>query len=75
MKNCKFSRLSTTGHWRADRAIWIGVRTATCTFSPVWALFSWLIIRIFQLVFSDGTVFFSHKKSAETVFQLIFQHK
>jgi hypothetical protein len=33
------------------------------------ALFIWLIIRLIQLVFSVGTVFFSHKKSANSVFQ------
>jgi hypothetical protein len=32
-------------------------------------LFIWLIIRIIQLIFSAGTVFFSHKKSANNVFQ------
>ena len=34
-----------------------------------------LIIRLFQLVFSAGTVFFSHNKSAGTVFQLVFSAK
>jgi hypothetical protein len=33
------------------------------------AIFIWLIIRLIQLVFSAGTVFFSHKKSANSVFQ------
>jgi hypothetical protein len=33
------------------------------------ALFIWLIIRLIQLVFSAGTVFFSHKKSGNSVFQ------
>jgi hypothetical protein len=33
------------------------------------ALFIWLIIRLIQFVFSAGTVFFSHKKSANSVFQ------
>jgi hypothetical protein len=33
------------------------------------ALFIWLIIRLIQLVFSAGTIFFSHKKSATSVFQ------
>jgi hypothetical protein len=33
------------------------------------ALFIWLIIRLIQLVFSAGTVFFFHKKSAISVFQ------
>jgi hypothetical protein len=33
------------------------------------ALFIWLIIRFIQLIFSAGTVFFSHKKSASSVFQ------
>jgi hypothetical protein len=37
------------------------------------ALFIRLIIRIFQLVFSVGTVFFSHNKSANNVFQLAYQ--
>jgi hypothetical protein len=32
-------------------------------------LFIWLIIRLIQLVFSAETVFFSHKKSANSVFQ------
>jgi hypothetical protein len=33
------------------------------------ALFIWLIIRPIQLVFSARTVFFSHKKSANSIFQ------
>jgi hypothetical protein len=33
------------------------------------AMFIWLIIRLIQLVFSAKTVFFSHKKSANSVFQ------
>jgi hypothetical protein len=33
------------------------------------ALFIWLIIRFIQLVFSAGTVFFSHKKSVNSIFQ------
>jgi hypothetical protein len=33
------------------------------------ALFIWLIICLIQLVFSAGTVFFSHKKSGNSVFQ------
>jgi hypothetical protein len=32
-------------------------------------LFIWLIIRLIQLIFSAGTIFFSHKKSADSVFQ------
>jgi hypothetical protein len=36
------------------------------------ALLIWLIIRLIQLVFSTGTVFFSHKKSANSVFQLAY---
>jgi hypothetical protein len=32
-------------------------------------LFIWLIIRLIQLVFSVETVFFSHKKSVNSVFQ------
>ena len=39
------------------------------------ALFAYLIIRLFQLVFSARTVFFSHNKSTETVFRLIFSAK
>ena len=39
------------------------------------ALFASLIIRIFQLVFSAGIVFFSHSKSAGTVFRLVFSAK
>jgi hypothetical protein len=35
----------------------------------IMALFIWLIIRLIQLVFSAETVFFSHKKSANNVFQ------
>jgi hypothetical protein len=38
------------------------------------ALFIRLIIRLFQLVFSAGTVFFSHNKSANNVFQPAYQH-
>jgi hypothetical protein len=33
-----------------------------------------LIIRLFQLVFSAKTVFFSHNKSANSVFQPAYQH-
>jgi hypothetical protein len=33
------------------------------------ALFIWLIIRLIQLVFSARTVFFSHEKSVNSVFQ------
>jgi hypothetical protein len=33
------------------------------------APFIWLIIHLIQLVFSAGTIFFSHKKSANSVFQ------
>jgi hypothetical protein len=32
-------------------------------------LFIWLIIRLIWLVFSAETVFFSHEKSANSVFQ------
>jgi len=39
------------------------------------ALFVSLIIRTFQLVFSAGTLFFSHNKSAGTVFRLVFSAK
>jgi hypothetical protein len=38
------------------------------------ALFIRLIIRLFQLVFSAETVFFSHNKSANSVFQPVYQH-
>jgi hypothetical protein len=37
------------------------------------ALFIQLIIRTFQLVFSVGTVFFPHNKSANDVFQPAYQ--
>jgi hypothetical protein len=37
------------------------------------SLFIRLIIRLFQLVFSAGTVFFSHNKSANSVFQPAYQ--
>jgi hypothetical protein len=36
------------------------------------ALFIWLIICLIQLVFSAGTVFFSHKKSTNNAFQLAY---
>jgi hypothetical protein len=32
------------------------------------ALFTWLIIRLIQLIFLAETVFFSHKKSTNSVF-------
>jgi hypothetical protein len=38
------------------------------------ALFIRLIIRLFQLVFSAVIVFFSHNKSANSVFQPAYQH-
>jgi len=38
-------------------------------------MFASLIIRLFQLVFSAGIVFFSHNKSAGTVFRLVFSAK
>jgi hypothetical protein len=41
---------------------------------PLMVLFIRLIIRIFQLVFSAGTVFFSHNQSANGVFQPAYQH-
>jgi hypothetical protein len=37
------------------------------------AMFIRLIIRLFQLVFSARTVFFSHNKSANSVFQPAYQ--
>jgi hypothetical protein len=37
------------------------------------SLFTWLIICLFHLVFSAGTVFFSHNKSANSVFQPAYQ--
>ena len=51
-------------NWRKDR------RGQLCK-----ALFACLIIRIFQLVFSAGTVFFSHNKSAETMFRFVLSAK
>jgi len=41
----------------------------------IMAMFACLIIRTFKLVFSVGTMFFSHDKSAETVFRLVFSAK
>jgi hypothetical protein len=38
------------------------------------ALFIWLIIRLFQFVFLAGTIFFSHIKSTNSVFQPAYQH-
>jgi hypothetical protein len=38
------------------------------------ALFIRLIIRLFQLVFSAGIIFFFHNKSANSVFQPAYQH-
>jgi hypothetical protein len=40
----------------------------------IMALFIRLIIRTFQFVFSVGTVFFFHNKSANSVFQPTYQH-
>jgi hypothetical protein len=37
-------------------------------------MFIRLIIRLFQLIFSAGTVFFSHNKSANSIFQPAYQH-
>jgi hypothetical protein len=49
------------------------VRERVCVFvcedKLFMALFIWLIIRLIQLVFLTGTVFFSHKKSANSIFQ------
>jgi hypothetical protein len=39
------------------------------SFRTMSVLFIWLIIHLIRLVFSAGTVFFSHKKSANGVFQ------
>ena len=39
------------------------------------AMFVCVIIRTFRLVFLAGTTFFSHNKSAGTVFQLVFSVK
>jgi hypothetical protein len=36
-------------------------------------MFIWLIIRLFQLVFLVGTVFFSHNKLANNIFQPAYQ--
>jgi hypothetical protein len=47
---------------------WLRVPSSTS------ALFIRLIIRLFQLVFLAGTVFFSHNKSANSVFQPAYQH-
>jgi hypothetical protein len=45
------------------------LRTANRCSASTSALFIWLIIRLIRLVFSAGTIFFSHKKSANSVFQ------
>jgi hypothetical protein len=49
-----------------------------CGVSPsqplIKAMFIRLIIRLFQLVFSVGAVFFSHNKSVNSVFQPDYQH-
>jgi hypothetical protein len=42
--------------------------------ADIMALFIWLIIRLFKLIFSAGTVFFSHNKSANNIFQPAYQH-
>jgi hypothetical protein len=40
----------------------------------IMALFIRLIIHLFQLVFLVGTIFFSHTKSVNNVFQPAYQH-
>jgi hypothetical protein len=57
-------------HWTQS---FLGAQTVTelCSWVSLisfMALFIWLIIRTFQLVFSVETVFFSHNKSANSVF-------
>jgi hypothetical protein len=54
----KFTTTATPGHF----------------FKQILALFIRLIIRLFQLIFLIGTVFFSHNKSANSVFQPAYQH-
>jgi hypothetical protein len=49
--------------------LYLHVQYFVVTHSCSMTLFIWLIIRLIQLVFSAGTVFFSHKKSANSVFQ------
>jgi hypothetical protein len=51
--------------WELNRAL---LWTDVCIELKM-VLFIWLIIRLIQLVFSAGTIFFSHKKSANSVFQ------
>jgi len=53
----------------------IGKSDRTKTYQNTMVIFTSLIIRLFQLVFSAGTVFFSHNKSAITVFLLVFSAK
>jgi hypothetical protein len=59
-------------------SFWVG--SAPCFYicehiqNATTVLFIRLIIRLFQLVFSVGTVFFSHNISANSVFQLAYQH-
>jgi hypothetical protein len=50
-----------------------GNRPSPCR-TKVQAPFIRLIIRIFQFVFLTGTIFFSHKKSVNSIFQPAYQH-
>jgi len=56
------------------RIVSISGRTSSLRFHDI-ALFASLIIRLFQLVFLTGTVFFSYNKSAGRMFRLIFSAK
>jgi hypothetical protein len=39
----------------------------------MWRLFTWFIIRLFQFIFLVRTVFLSHNKSANSVFQPVYE--
>jgi hypothetical protein len=68
-KKSKVSRQhNTCKHW------WVPEVTLRTPGKGTEVLFIRLIIRLFQLVFLAETVFFSHNKSANSVFQPAYQH-
>jgi hypothetical protein len=64
---CVFAIAASLGPGRSNFRGWTG--GGTYGRMRRWVLFICLIICLIQLVFSAGTVFFSHKKSANSVFQ------
>jgi hypothetical protein len=52
----------------ATRIAWTACSGGSPSYMSM-AMFIWLIIRLIRLVFSARTVFFSHKKSVNSVFQ------